>query len=1247
MKTLVKTRVTNRILFGGWLAAFALLASATRAQQPATRLTAEIDDTERTTIQGTHPLKARPEFDAGRMDPAAKLQGVTIVFARTATQEADLQALITAQQDPGSLSYHKWLTPEEFGARFGVADADLAQVQSWLEQHGFTVDSIARSKNSMSFSGTVAQIEATFGIEMHSYKIEGETHFAPSQDLSIPAVLAPLVETVRNLSTFRPKSHLRPRDPRTTVIPNFTSSQTQSHFMGPGDVATIYDVTPAYKAGYNGAGQTIAVVGQSDIVMADIENFQKAAGFAIKDPVRVLVPNSGTAKVRSGDEVESDLDLEYTGTIASGATIDFVYTGNSPNFGVFDAISYAITNNLAPIISVSYGLCESALGGQAGFNAENAIFPQAATQGQSIIVAAGDNGSTDCYGEMGLTTAQQQALAVDFPASSQYVTAMGGTEFPAADSASTNTTYWQPASGTDVISSALSYIPETAWNDDALANALASGGGGASAFDPRPSWQTGVPGISGTMRLVPDISLASSPNYTGYLYCSSDTASTGITGSCSNGFRDANNMRLTVAGGTSFAAPIFAGMLAILNQNLKSTGQGVINSTLYTLAANSTTYGKAFHDIIDGGNQCLVPGTTVCSTTGASEYPATTGYDEATGLGSIDFFNLLSAWPGSTTSLVASKTTVAAATSTPASGASDTITITVASGSSSTTTTPTGTLTIVVDGTTQTSSLALVNGSATFNFSSTVIGSHTISATYSGDTTYAASTGSVTVTVVSATLITSKTAEVAASTTPASGATDAITITVASGSPPSTTTPTGTVAVSVDGTPALSLTLTNGSATYNFSSTVAGSHTVAATYSGDSTYAASSTSITVTVAAPVQVASQTTVAAATSTPTFGASDTITVTVASGSPSSTATPTGKVTVSVDGVAQAPTLTLTNGSVTYNFPSTSVGAHTISAAYGGDATYLSSSGSVGVTVPPVASNTAVAAATSTPASGATDAITITVTSGLAASTAAPTGTVTISVDGTAQTPTLTLTNGAATYNFSSMTAGAHTVSAAYAGNTTYAGSNGSVSVTVSAPPKSFTVAATNVTVASGTAGTSTVTVTPQNGYTGTVTWTVTSSPAFTNGCFSLPNTAVSGTTAVTATLMVASGSTSCPLPARVGLAGNRHSILGPGALHLENRPQPPANFPTYQTTWAMAGLLLIAALARRSRGLGLFAAACLLVAMGVGLSGCASGGSTGTVPGSTNVAKGTYTITIVGTDTATASETATTTVTVTIN
>src|SRR5262249_51099973 len=234
----------------------------------------------------------------------------------------------------------------------------------------------------------------------------------------------------------------------------------------------------------------------------------------------------------------------------------------------------------------------------------------------------------------------------------------------------------------------------------------------------------------------------------GYLYCSSDRA-TGVTGSCSNGFRDSNNTYLTVAGGTSFAAPIFAGMLAIINQKLNSTGQGVVNSELYLLAENSASYASAFHDITSGGNQCNA-GPSYCSSAGASEYAAGTGYDQASGLGSINFYNLLTAWPGSSASLAASTVTLSAAMTSPASGASDAITITVASASSSITTTPTGTVSVAVDGATQNSSLALSNGVATFNFSSTTSGAHVITASYSGDSIYAASTGTLTLTVKSA-----------------------------------------------------------------------------------------------------------------------------------------------------------------------------------------------------------------------------------------------------------------------------------------------------------------------------------------------------------------------------------------------------------------------------------------------------------------------------------------------------------------
>jgi subtilase family serine protease len=703
---------------------------------PAPRITVATSNAQRTIIPGTHPPMARQANDTGRVPSGTKLGAISIVFSRTASQEAKLQALISAQQNSSSALYHKWLTPEEFANQFGIADSDISKVESWLEQEGFTIDGVSRSKTRMTLSGTAGQIAAAFGTELHYYTIDGQVHYAPSKDVNVPAALSSVVLSVSNLSSFRPKPQVRFRS-------NFTSSQSGDHYLTPKDVDTIYDINTAYNDGYTGTGQSIAVVGQSEVYLSDVENFQKAAGLTVKDPTLVLVPDSGSPAVSSGDEAESDIDMEYSAGIGTGATIYLVYVGDNSNYSVWDSINYAVDTLIAPVISISYGDCETDLG-SSDYASLNSVLEQAASQGQSVIAAAGDEGSTACYGDTDLTTSQQEALAVNFPASSQYVTGMGGTEFPAADVAASNTTYWEPANGGDVISSALSYIPEQVWNDDSSSDGLSSGGGGVSTLTRRPSWQTGVPGIpSGSYRLVPDISLDASPNNAGYLFCSSDTGATGITGSCSNGFRDSNDEYLTVAGGTSFDAPIFAGMLAMVNQKLNSTGQGVVNSTLYTLAADATTYASAFHDITSGGNQCTA-GSSYCSAAGESEYTATGGYDEASGLGSLDFANLLGAWPTiPASSLEPSVTTLSAATSAPASGAADTITITVASGSTSSTTEPTGSLTIEVDGTTESSSLALADGSATYTFSSSTAGSHVITATYSGDSIYASSIGSL------------------------------------------------------------------------------------------------------------------------------------------------------------------------------------------------------------------------------------------------------------------------------------------------------------------------------------------------------------------------------------------------------------------------------------------------------------------------------------------------------------------------
>jgi subtilase family serine protease len=612
----------------------------------------------------------------GRLAGETRLEGVTLVLGRTAAQEEQLQALIVAQHDPASPLYHHWLTPEALGARFGVADADVGQVSAWLERHGLQVDSVSRARDGLRFSGTAAQLEAAFGTELHLYQTVSGSRFAPWADATVPAALAPLVRAVTGMSSFRPRSHLR-------LGSQFTSSLTGSHFLTPADVEVVYHVTPAHQAGLDGTGVAIAVVGQSAISPPDIEAFQSASGLAVKDPQLVLVPGSGSAVVRTGDETESDLDLEWSGALAPGATIRFVYVGDAANQSVWDALQYAVDQDLAPIVSISYGACEPAL--SAGeYAAVEATLAKAAAQGQSVVASSGDSGSLDCAGVSGLLPSTQQALAVDFPSSSEYVTGVGGTEFPSADVGASATQYWTAATAVtgDVLASALSYIPEQVWND----GTGAAGGGGVSVLTTRPSWQAGVLGLSsGTNRLVPDLSLDASPANAPYLFCSSD-AKTGVTGSCSHGFRAADGSHLTAAGGTSFGAPVFAGMLALVEQKLGASGLGVVAPTLYRLASDSTTYASAFHDVTLGGNGCA-PGSG-CPPAGGSSYAAGTGYDMASGLGSVDLFSLLATWPASSPGFTVEASDVALAaggsgaaplTILPVDGYSGTITWTVSS----------------------------------------------------------------------------------------------------------------------------------------------------------------------------------------------------------------------------------------------------------------------------------------------------------------------------------------------------------------------------------------------------------------------------------------------------------------------------------------------------------------------------------------------------------------------------------------
>jgi hypothetical protein len=823
------------------------LAVPSPAQTPALqpRITSQIDNASRVALTGSQPPRARAEDDMGAVPATLPLHGISLFFSRSPAQQIALDALVAAQQDPASSLYHRWITPDQYAAQFGVADADLAAAKAWLEQQGFSVDSISRSHNRIVFSGTAAQVATAFGAPLHYYLTPStafeaaKTHFAPSADLTLPAALASSVLAVGNLSDFHLVPHILRSSPG--AQPRFTSSQTGNHYLTPGDIATIYDITPAYNSGFTGSNQSIAVIGQSAVNLSDIANFQSAVGIAGKTPVTVLVPNSGSSEVYAdGDEAESDLDLEYSSTIAKGAQVYFVYTGSSNSYGAFDAIVYAVDERVAPIISSSYGDCEPDLG-SSGYSQYNASLEQAAAQGQTVVSAAGDNGSTDCYGDFKKNAAENEQLAVDFPGSSQYVTAVGGTEFPSADIASGNNTYFDTQSTADIVSSAKSYIPEMVWNDDVAESSLSAGGGGASIYTSQPSWQTGTIGgvaIASTgHRMVPDIALTASPVNAPFAFCTSDATfwSSSQKASCNDGLRDSSSQVLTTGGGTSFEAPTVSALVAIINQAKSSTGQGVINSTLYSIAATSA-YATAFHDISSGGNQCLA-GSSYCTSPGTTDYPATTGYDEASGLGSIDFDNLLNAWPNSgSSSLISTSTTLTAATTIPAAGATDAITVTVAPLATSASV-PSGTVALSVDGGTATS-LPLTAGVATYSFSSTTNGAHVLTATYSGDTTFASSTGSITLNV-GGTITTSASFIVVAS-IPASVATGSSTA--------------GTITITPNGGFTGSVSLTYSASTLTYGCVVIGSTplSITGTTSATSTYTiyTSSTSCSAAAARP-------------------------------------------------------------------------------------------------------------------------------------------------------------------------------------------------------------------------------------------------------------------------------------------------------------------------------------------------------------------------------------------------------------
>jgi hypothetical protein len=751
----MRSRLVSSLVLPTALLVTAFIPFAQAAVQnqaaPQNRIVGAVNNGSRVALPGTIGGHAKHSTDLGAAPANLQLESLSVRFSMTAAQQADLNQLLAAQLDPSSPSYHQWLTSEQFGARFGLSSSDLANVSAWLTSQGFAITSVAKSSTFITFSGTVAQAQQAFGTTIHTVSLNGEQHITNLTDPTLPSAIASVALAVTGLNDFKLKPRSRARNiTADSTQPGFTTTVggVTSHYIAPGDLYTIYDYPPS-SSNLTGAGITIAVMGATDLTQgnvlpdANLTAFRTAAGLpAINLKLQLAGTDPG---VSTGDIDEAHLDVEWSGASAPGATIEYVYGKDV----IANSLTFAIdaSPTIAPIITISYGGCESGFG-PSYVSTYNQLLQLANAKGITVMSSSGDDGATDCD-TSGIAT---EGLTVDFPSSSPFVTSAGGTMF--SGDVSNASTYWNSSNATNN-SSAKSYIPEQPWNETTATGGLDSGGaggGGASGFFSKPAWQTGIGVPNDSSRDVPDVSLNAAAQHDGYVVCSQ--------GSCANGFL-ASNGQANVFGGTSFVAPSLAGILALVEQHLGSGALGNIGPTLYGLASGPTA-SSIFHDIITGNNSVVCSqGTPNCPNGGAIGYNAGTGYDLASGLGTLDVNMLVINWAsakptgtGSTIGAILSTTTVTTSTASCAiNSATLALNVTVATGSPSSNSSgiptsgavPTGTVQVLIDNVAVGTPQALVNGVAAVSLSTVTIssGGHTVSAVYSGDATFAGSKGTL------------------------------------------------------------------------------------------------------------------------------------------------------------------------------------------------------------------------------------------------------------------------------------------------------------------------------------------------------------------------------------------------------------------------------------------------------------------------------------------------------------------------
>ncbi len=1142
--------------FGAALLAALALGTAAAAQtnaHPVARITAKVDNAVTTRLSGTHPNFVDHAQVGARLESSTRLAHLRLVLSATEEQEAALRTLMQEQQDKTSPNYHKWLTPDAYGQSFGAATADVGRITAWLQDQGFSVESVAKSNRIITFSGTAGQVETAFHTQINHVEIDGVPHLSNTTDIAVPDALSSVVLGLARLNDVFP-THGGPGTISTVQLDGASTAGTPTpmygaatgtHYITPGDAAVIYNTTPLTSAGIDGTGQTVAILAQSNIDVADVQKFRSMFGLVKNDPIVTYVDqNPG----ENGDDTEAYLDAEWGGAMAPGATVNFIVS--SPNYfsgGVDTAALYAVENNIGDIISLSYGGCEYSNGATyTGY--WNTLWEEAAAQGQTAFVSSGDSGAAGCESSSapyaGASRANGAQYSVNSLGSSAYNVAVGGSIFVDFNQA----LYWSATGGTAIpFTNALSYIPEAALNQGRLAptylnsastayqtgSGIFAAGGGISIYTSRPAWQTGsgIPtntdsinvysgtGIAsgytsdGTHRLVPDLVNISANGHDGTLFCASSLCSTTSTGGLNNA---------GIVGGTSVATPVQASIQALINQ--KNGGrQGNILPTLYKLANTqytaSTTACQAtlgtsatstlalpastcnFQDVV--GGSITVP--TASTGTAGIGFSAGAGFDEASGLGSMNVANVATNWgavsmAGTTTTFTLSPTTGITH------GTAQTLNVTVAPTSGSGT--PTGDVSLVAESVASNgprvytltsgsysgpvSRAFPVDGYGDSSLSALPAGTYNVHVHYGGDATYGPSdSASVAVSIgkeASTTSSISYAVTAAANylqTTSFNYGGNAVYLatTVAASSGKGFPTGTVTYAISRNGTALTPLTVNvdgSGQAYLysgvsipvyylksNYAVFTPGSYSVTTTYSGDSSYTSSSTTNTFTVSQLTPAVTFTVPASISSgaTAVFGYSIANPATTAN--PNTTVAATGTVTF-ID------TTTSTNlGSCTLtaqlinasNLPSatctfsttgiTAAGANTITAYYSGDSNYAATSTSGTVTVSNLTATTLTLTGTGTTTVGAIYTLKATMSPTTATGTVSFFDGTTFLGQGTLVSGVYSLALGTTTNGYGILTAGTHNFTATYGGSTTYNSSTGSLSTAIAKSTTALTL------------------------------------------------------------------------------------------------------------------------------------------------------------------------------------------------